>query len=219
MGNTKHEKSFVDFDKPYEQNLIGLRGVVYFAIGLFLLVVITFGLMALLLNVLDDQATQTDNAERNPMQLKEKDRLPPGPRLQGAPGFGVETKDGYVNLELRNPQAEWEVIHEEYRKIWEDGRKGNDQTYTVLPVEEAKKKCGQNRIGNKKVVKMKKSSTVSAVLKLKLLIAVSLLIFGNTAQAQKSEHYNSPLYAPRTYDPSQTTSNGLPNALKEVGIE
>ncbi len=66
---------------------------------------------------------------------------------------------------------------------------------------------------------MKKSLTVSAVLKLKLLILVSFLIFGNTAQAQKNEHYNSPLYAPRKYDPSQTTSSGLPKALKEVGIE
>lgn len=140
MGDTKHEKSFVDFDKPYEQNLIGLRGVVYFAVGLFLLVVITFGLMAFLLNVLDDSATKTDDAERNPMQLSEKDRLPPGPRLQGAPGFGVETENGYVNLELRNPQAEWEVIHEEYKKIWENGHKADNQTYTVLPIEEAKKK-------------------------------------------------------------------------------
>lgn len=140
MGSTKHEKSFVDFDKPYEQNLIGLRGVVYFAIGLFLLVVITFGLMAFLLNVLDDQATQMDDADRNPMQLSEKDRLPDGPRLQSAPGFGVETDQGYVNLELKHPQAEWEVIHEEYKKIWEKGHKGNDQTYTVLPIEEAKKK-------------------------------------------------------------------------------
>ena len=41
----KHEKSFVDFDKPYEQNLIGLQGIIYFAVGLFLLIVITFGLM------------------------------------------------------------------------------------------------------------------------------------------------------------------------------
>lgn len=140
MGDTKHEKSFVDFDKPYEQNLIGLRGVIYFAVGLFLLVVITFGLMAFLLNVLDDQATKTDDTERNPMQLSEKDRLPNGPRLQGAPGFGVETENGFVNLELRNPQAEWEVVHEEYKKIWENGHKGDNQTYTVLPIEEAKKK-------------------------------------------------------------------------------
>ena len=66
---------------------------------------------------------------------------------------------------------------------------------------------------------MKKSFAVLAFLRLKLLILVSLLIFGNAALAQKNEHYNSPLYAPRTYDPSQTTSSGLPTALKEVGIE
>ena len=66
---------------------------------------------------------------------------------------------------------------------------------------------------------MKKSSAVLAVLRLKLLILVCLLIFGNAVSAQKNEHYNSPLYAPRTYDPSQATTNGLPSALKEVGIE
>ncbi|MGI9056171.1 MAG: SCO family protein [Pyrinomonadaceae bacterium] len=65
---------------------------------------------------------------------------------------------------------------------------------------------------------MKKSLTVSAVLKLKLLVLISFLIFGN-ASAQKNEHYNSPLYAPRTYDPAQSSGNGLPTALKEVGIE
>jgi protein SCO1/2 len=36
---------------------------------------------------------------------------------------------------------------------------------------------------------------------------------------QKSEHYNSPLYSPKYYDPSVNVSNGLPKALKEVGIE
>ena len=40
-----------------------------------------------------------------------------------------------------------------------------------------------------------------------------------TANAQKSEHYNSPLYSPRTYDPSVGEGNGLPPALKTVGIE
>lgn len=39
------------------------------------------------------------------------------------------------------------------------------------------------------------------------------------AAAQKPEHYNSPLYSPRYYDPSQSVSNGMPDALKKVGIE
>ena len=101
MGKTRHEKSYVDFDKPYEQNLIGLRGIIYFGVGLFLLVVITFGLMWLLLDVFETQVRESDAQARNPMQLTEQERLPPEPRLQAAPGFGVDTKDGRVNLELR----------------------------------------------------------------------------------------------------------------------
>jgi hypothetical protein len=98
-------------------------------------------LMAFLLNVLDTEAVESDNANRNPMQLSEKERLPPEPRLQLAPGFQVKTADGQtVNLELRNPQAEWEVVQEEYQKLWNDGQKGNNDTYTVLPIEQAKEK-------------------------------------------------------------------------------
>lgn len=141
MGKTRHEESFVDFDRPYERNLIGLRGVVYFGVGLFLLVVITFGLMALLLDVLDTRAEESDSAERNPMMLPDKERLPAEPRLQLAPGFEVKTADGRtVNLELGKPQAEWEVLHQEYQKIWKEGQKASDGTYTVLPIEQAKEK-------------------------------------------------------------------------------
>lgn len=141
MGKTRHEKSFVDFDRPYEQNIVGLRGIIYFGVGLFLLIVITFGLMWLLLNVLEEQAVESDNAGRNPMMLGEQERLPPEPRLQAAPGFAVQTADGRtVNLELLHPQAEWEVLQEEYRKLWTDGQKATDGTYTVLPIDEAKQR-------------------------------------------------------------------------------
>jgi protein SCO1/2 len=51
------------------------------------------------------------------------------------------------------------------------------------------------------------------------LTAVLVALCALTAVAQKSEHYNSPLYSPRVYDPSVTTANGLPETLKTVGIE
>ena len=67
---------------------------------------------------------------------------------------------------------------------------------------------------------MKKSSAISAVLKLKLLLGLSILLMAGSVSAQKTEHYNSPLYSPKTYDPSQAgVSNGLPSQLNEVGIE
>jgi protein SCO1/2 len=67
---------------------------------------------------------------------------------------------------------------------------------------------------------MKKSSAISAVLKLKLLLSLSILLMAGSVSAQKTEHYNSPLYSPKTYDPTQAgVSNGLPSQLNEVGIE
>ena len=51
------------------------------------------------------------------------------------------------------------------------------------------------------------------------LIALASSLFASNAYAQKNEHYNSPLYSPRTYDPSVDTTTGLPPALDKVGIE
>jgi len=64
---------------------------------------------------------------------------------------------------------------------------------------------------------MRQGSAKLALLKLKLLafILVSLV----SISAQKTEHYNSPLYSPKKYDPTQTSSSGLPDALKTIGIE
>jgi protein SCO1/2 len=67
---------------------------------------------------------------------------------------------------------------------------------------------------------MKKSSAISAILKRKLFLSFCILMMLASVSAQKSEHYNSPLYAPKTYDPTQAgVSTGLPSALKTVGIE
>ena len=51
------------------------------------------------------------------------------------------------------------------------------------------------------------------------LLAAGFSLFATDAAAQKSEHYNSPLYSPRVYDPSAGETNGMPDALKAVGIE
>lgn len=66
---------------------------------------------------------------------------------------------------------------------------------------------------------MKKGSAKKAVPVLKLFVLTIILACGVVVPAQKAEHYNSPLYAPKTYDPSATTSNGLPEPLQKVGIE
>lgn len=149
MGATKHEKTFVDYNKSYETNIIGLRGIMYFAGGLVILIAVTFGLMLFLINVLEDKAETRDKQNINPMtqNMKDEERLPPEPRLQAAPGFGVDSPDGRINLELSAPQAEYNELHKTWEKEWSEGQK-DAKTGTVisLPIEEAKQKLLQENV-------------------------------------------------------------------------
>ena len=52
-----------------------------------------------------------------------------------------------------------------------------------------------------------------------IVIVAAAVGICSEAVGQKSEHNYSPLYSPKYYDPSQGTSNGLPEALQKVGIE
>ncbi|MDQ3798706.1 MAG: hypothetical protein M3384_04595 [Acidobacteriota bacterium] len=151
MGSTRHEKSFVDYDKTYEQNIIGLRGIIYFGVGLFLLIVITFVLMFFLMNVMEDQSVKEKDAmapmrrealERNPDAF-----LPPEPRLQVAPGYGVDGMNGRVNLELKEPQSEWWELERKWKNELANGQK-DPKTGTVIsmPIEEAKNRLIQENI-------------------------------------------------------------------------
>ncbi len=143
--STKHEKSFVGYDRAYETNIIGLRGIIYFAGFLIFLIVITFGLMYFLQNVMEDQAIKTKDG-RNPMMKSATERLPPEPRLQAAPGYGVESERGRLNLELSAPQSEYRALKSQWEKLWANGQR-DEKTGTVvtLPVNEAVKRLiGQN---------------------------------------------------------------------------
>lgn len=52
------------------------------------------------------------------------------------------------------------------------------------------------------------------------IFAAVLIVAGAIGvSAQGTEHYNSPLYSPKAYEPGATSSNGIPGALKSVGID
>lgn len=141
MGQTKHEKSFVDYDRPYEQNVIGLKGVFYFGIGLVVLIVVTFGLMWAFLNVLADNAREEKQSNTPMRAVNEKERLPPEPRLQAAPGFGVEGPTGRINLELEAPQSEYWQLSKQWEQILKHGQKDpGTGTMVSMPIEMAKEK-------------------------------------------------------------------------------
>ncbi|MEP6945508.1 MAG: SCO family protein [Acidobacteriota bacterium] len=66
---------------------------------------------------------------------------------------------------------------------------------------------------------MKRNSPISALSMVKFFALVVICLSVWQVPGQKTEHYNSPLYSPKTYDPSTTEPNGLPSALKTVGID
>lgn len=136
--STKHTDTVVDLNKPYEENDIQLKGILYFGVGLMLLIVITFALMWAFQRQLEIFAEE-NAPPANPLALKDKERLPPEPRLQGAPGFGVEGEKGWVNMELGPPQAEWWELKRQWDKLIDEGAK-DPKTGAVIamPMEQAK---------------------------------------------------------------------------------
>lgn len=126
-------------DVSHEASDVNVGSIAKFVIGLFVLTVITFVLMKLLFKVLEDRAAKLDPQPR-PMALTEQERLPPEPRLQAAPGFGVKLGEGReANLQLREPQAEYN----ELKKLWDAILKGEPDPRTGkagMPIDEAMKK-------------------------------------------------------------------------------
>lgn len=131
-------------NKTYEQNLIGLRGIVFFGVGLFLLIIVTFALMYAMQNLLEENAAAIDEQQKQPMALQGDEKLPPEPRLQGAPGFKVDGPDGPVNLELTIPQAEYRELVKQWNATLANGQKVRDkdgnEVVVIMPIEEAKAK-------------------------------------------------------------------------------
>ena len=131
-------------DVSHEKSDVNVRSIIMFAGGLLVFGIIIQVLVWLMFNYMEDRARKLDPPPR-PMALSEKERIPPEPRLQGAPGFGVGLGEGKqpIRLELKEPAAEYN----EMRKIWDDDLKGLPDPRTgqaSLPIEEAKQKVFQS---------------------------------------------------------------------------
>lgn len=129
--------------KGYEDNDIKLRGILVFGAGLVALIIVTFGLMWYFQQAMEAQTLE--NEKVSPMAMKAEEKLPPEPRLQAAPGFGVDSEKGRVNLELTIPQAEYRELEKQWKELREKGHKVTDpktgkDTWVSLPLSEAKER-------------------------------------------------------------------------------
>jgi hypothetical protein len=103
-------------DVTHEASDVSVSGVAKFVLGLTVLGVVVFVLMWGLFRFLETQE-RTKEPQPGPMAMSPQERLPPEPRLQAAPGFGVKLENGErVPLEKREPEAEYRVLREQWER-------------------------------------------------------------------------------------------------------
>ena len=138
---SKPKKVEIDLSKPYEENDIKLRGTVIFCTATFLMILFSFVSMYYINIWVNKGMADYESKNRSPMAMDKQQLLPPEPRLQLAPGFGVGEGENRVNLELFNPHAEWQEMHRRWTEMEEEGVKDpHTGAVTALPVHEAKAK-------------------------------------------------------------------------------
>lgn len=103
-------------DVTHEASDVDVSGVAKFVVGLTVLGVVVFVLMWGMFRFLETQEEEK-TPKPGPMAMSPQERLPPAPRLQAAPGFGVKLENGeWVPLEKREPEAEYRVLREQWER-------------------------------------------------------------------------------------------------------
>jgi hypothetical protein len=122
-----------NLDVTHESSDVSVSGVLKFVVGLSALTAVVFVLMWGLFRFL--YAETEKEPDPGPMAMTPYERLPPNPKLQAAPGFGVKLANGeWVPLEKKEPEAEYRVL----RAQWERQLKCEDVNQPGETKDEAK---------------------------------------------------------------------------------
>jgi hypothetical protein len=131
----------------YEVSDVELRGIIVFLIGLTVMTVVVYVLMLLMFHLLNNREIESER-KQSPLALSEKERLPPEPRLQSAPGFAqqlgkeVGVKEAETSLVKDKPlDRTWEL--DQLKQKWADelkyGPKDKNGNPAGISIEEAMK--------------------------------------------------------------------------------
>jgi hypothetical protein len=130
-------------DVTHEASDVSVAGVAKFVVGLTVLGVAVFLLMWGMFRFLYAQETEKEPPP-GPMAMKPEERLPPDPRLQAAPGFGVKLENGeWVPLEKREPEAEYRVLREQWERQLNckyGDHSGDIRSPACMPIDQAMEK-------------------------------------------------------------------------------
>jgi hypothetical protein len=123
----------------HETSDVNVRGVLTFAVVLALATIAIGAGLWMLFRFFNQQQAKAPGP--GPMALSKEERLPPEPRLQGAPGFQVTLESGQtMNLEKSSPQSEYRVLRQQWEENLRTGLKDQSGNTVGIPIEEAMKK-------------------------------------------------------------------------------
>ena len=130
-----------NLDVTHEASDVSVGGILKFVVGLTIFGAVVFVLMWGMFRLLSAQ--EDKEPPPGPMAMTEEERLPPAPRLQATRGFGVKLENGeWVNLENREPEAEYRVLREQWER---DLKCGGEEAPPVaaigcVPIDQAMEK-------------------------------------------------------------------------------
>jgi hypothetical protein len=129
-------------DVTHEMSDVNVPGILKFVVGLVVMTAAVYVLMWLLFAFFNAQEVRKeDETPPGPMAMTEEESLPPEPRLQATKGFGVKLENGeWVNLEKREPQAEYHVLKEQWDRVLREGPRNQSGIAAGLPIEQAMQK-------------------------------------------------------------------------------
>ena len=150
MSDKKHTTETPDVshisnpDVLHEESDIEVWAIAKFLIGLAIFTAISLGLVKGIEWFLESRAEAADARNAYPLALTGEERLPPEPRLQGAPGFKVTKQSTGETVYLdtlsrpEEPQAEWRELKKDYETILQKGYTDpNTHHQLIKPIDEA----------------------------------------------------------------------------------
>src|SRR6185436_14037487 len=112
-------------DVTHETSDVNVPALLKFVLALTIMMVVSFGLMLFLFNILNSQETKKE-PPAGPMAMTEQESLPPEPRLQSAPGFAADLSKSVGATDPQKPKDPlWEirVLREQWHRDLSEGAK------------------------------------------------------------------------------------------------
>ena len=123
----------------HETSDIDINAVLTFVVALTILTIGVFVGLVFLFNYFKGQAAR--EVQPGPMALSQQERLPPEPRLQEAPGFGVTLENGTkVNLDANHetrPRAEFLTLNQQWEQELNGQIKDASGNSKTIPINDA----------------------------------------------------------------------------------